>query len=264
MIIFASGRTDIPAFYSEWFIYRIRAGFVDVRNPYAPYGKEIEPNVPAKQTVIETFAELSQKLGKEKVCWRYDPIFVDSTYTVATHIREFKKMCEKLSPYTDRCVISFVDLYSKTIKKFPELKEVSENDQKFLAGSFARIAGEYGIKIESCAEKLDLSDYGVQKGECVSKELIERITNVRLSKNENVHQNLRKHCSCLPTRDIGYYNSCPNLCKYCYANYDEKTVQKNFLQHDKNSSFLIGNSRPNDIIQQAKQETFKDSQLFMF
>ena len=95
-----------------------------------------------------------------------------------------------------------------------------------------------------------------------SKELIERITNVRLSKN--VHQILRKHCSCLPTRDIGYYNSCPNLCKYCYANYDEKTVQKNFLQHDKNSSFLIGNSRPNDIIQQAKQETFKDSQLFMF
>ena len=160
MIIFASGRTDIPAFYSEWFINRIRAGFVDVRNPYVP--------------------------------------------------------------------------------------------QK----------GEYGIKIESCAEKLDLSDYGVQKGECISKELIERITNVRLSKN--VHQILRKHCSCLPTRDIGYYNSCPNLCKYCYANYDEKTVQKNFLQHDKNSSFLIGNSRPNDIIQQAKQETFKDSQLFMF
>lgn len=308
MIIFASGRTDIPAFYSEWFINRIRAGFVDVRNPYVPqkvtryrlepkvvdclvfctknpkplipyldelknfgtyffvtitpYGKEIEPNVPEKQTVIEAFAELSQKIGKEKVCWRYDPIFVDSTYTVATHIREFKKMCEKLSPYTDRCIISFVDLYSKTIKKFPELKEVSENDQKFLAGSFARIAGEYGIKIESCAEKLDLSDYGVQKGECVSKELIERITNVRLSKN--VHQILRKHCSCLPTRDIGYYNSCPNLCKYCYANYDEKTVQKNFLQHDKNSSFLIGNSRPNDIIQQAKQETFKDSQLFMF
>ena len=148
MIIFASGRTDIPAFYSEWFINRIRAGFVDVRNPYVPqkvtryrlepkivdclvfctknpkplipyldelknfgtyffvtitpYGKEIEPNVPEKQTVIETFAELSQKIGKEKVCWRYDPIFVDSTYTVATHIREFKKMCEKLSPYTDR------------------------------------------------------------------------------------------------------------------------------------------------------------------
>ena len=34
MILFASGRTDIPAFYSNWFINRVEAGFVDVRNPF--------------------------------------------------------------------------------------------------------------------------------------------------------------------------------------------------------------------------------------
>ena len=36
MIIHASMRTDIPAFYSEWFTNRIREGYVRVRNPYNP------------------------------------------------------------------------------------------------------------------------------------------------------------------------------------------------------------------------------------
>ena len=34
MIISASRRTDIPAFYSEWFINRIKAGLVMTRNPF--------------------------------------------------------------------------------------------------------------------------------------------------------------------------------------------------------------------------------------
>ena len=34
MIINTGQRTDIPAFYSDWFINRLKAGFVLVRNPY--------------------------------------------------------------------------------------------------------------------------------------------------------------------------------------------------------------------------------------
>lgn len=34
MLLFVSGRTDIPAFYSEWFFNRVKAGFLDVRNPF--------------------------------------------------------------------------------------------------------------------------------------------------------------------------------------------------------------------------------------
>ena len=33
MILSVSRRTDIPAFYSEWFYQRVREGFVCVRNP---------------------------------------------------------------------------------------------------------------------------------------------------------------------------------------------------------------------------------------
>lgn len=121
MILSVSRRTDIPAFYSDWFFYRIKAGFVDVRNPMNihrisridirpsvvdcivfwtknpramigrldelsgykyyfqftvnPYDKHIEEEVPLKRSVFDTFRELSDKIGPEKVIWRYDPIF---------------------------------------------------------------------------------------------------------------------------------------------------------------------------------------------
>ena len=34
MILYVSGRTDIVAFYTKWFMNRYREGFVDVRNPF--------------------------------------------------------------------------------------------------------------------------------------------------------------------------------------------------------------------------------------
>ena len=34
MILNVSGRTDVVAFYSKWFLNRYKEGFVDVRNPF--------------------------------------------------------------------------------------------------------------------------------------------------------------------------------------------------------------------------------------
>lgn len=130
-------RTDIPAFYSQWFFNRIKEGFVLTRNPYNPssvtkyvlsptvvdcisfctknpspiidrlneikdfrqiwhvtitsYGKDIEPNVPSKIDVIESVKKLSAIVGKEKLFWRYDPIFISKKYSVEYHIRAFEK-----------------------------------------------------------------------------------------------------------------------------------------------------------------------------
>ena len=36
MILNVSTRTDIVAFYTEWFMNRYREGFADVRNPFNP------------------------------------------------------------------------------------------------------------------------------------------------------------------------------------------------------------------------------------
>ena len=54
--------------------------------------------------------------------------------------------------------------------------------------------------------------------------------------------------NCVKMVDIGYYNSCPHMCAYCYANYSEKEVKTNYLKHDKTSSLLIGEITEKDTI----------------
>ena len=308
MILFVSGRTDIPAFYSEWFFNRVREKYVLVRNPYYPqqvtkyvidpsvvdcfvfctknphfllerldelngfgqyyfvtitsYGKDIEPCVPEKSEVIADFIELSKRVGKEKVCWRYDPIFVNEKYPVSYHIREFRKMAETLAPYTNRCVLSFIDLYEKTKQNFPGVKAVSKQDESFLARTFAFIAEELHMQLSLCAEESDFSAYGIERGGCVTGKIIYEATGNRILPQKA--SPLRKFCTCLPMHDIGMYNTCPHLCKYCYANYNAATVKKNTARHDPLSPFLIGNSLPDDVVKDAKQESWRDVQGQLF
>ncbi len=307
MLIFASGRTDIAAFYSDWFMNRVREGFVDVRNPYykaqvtryelskekvdcvifctknpepilkyipelkqkfplnffvtiTPYEKDVEPNVPEKGAVIESFKKLSELIGKQNITWRYDPIFISQKYLPSLHIRKFREYAEALKEYTGRCIISFIDLYEKTKRNFPEVNEVSVEDQKFIARAFSSIARDTNLRLETCAEEIDFSDCGVIPGACVSREIIEQTTGSVLLKKIG-RSALRKHCACLPTHDIGAYNCCPHLCKYCYANYDAELVRKNYARHDKGSSFLLGTSESGDIFHQAAQSLFRDTAL---
>ena len=305
MLIFASGRTDIPAFYSEWFMNRIREGFVDVRNPYygdqvsryrlvpdlvdclvfctknpqpmirhipelrergfalyffvsiTPYGSDIEPNVPAKQQLIESFISLSQAAGVQCVCWRYDPIFIDARYSPAYHERAFTAIADRLAGHTGRCIISFIDLYEKTKRNFPGIRAVTAAEQEELGRAFGTVGAEKGLHIESCAEKIDLSRFGILPGACISRGVVERAGGIKLRQNPGV-QKLRSGCGCLPMHDIGAYNSCPHLCRYCYANYDAQLVRKNAARHDPNSSFLLGSASGKDSLHQAQQQSFRD------
>ena len=175
MILNTGSRTDIPAYYSDWFYERVRAGEVLVRNPYyptqitryrldpavvdalvfctknplpmlkrlplldaftmfwfvtiTPYGREIEPHVPDKNLIAEAFCRLSESVGRERVSFRYDPIFLNETYTVQHHVENFGELAEKLSGYTGQCVVSFIDLYEKTRRNFPDARSVGKEAQ---------------------------------------------------------------------------------------------------------------------------------------
>ena len=74
-------------------------------------------------------------------------------------------------------------------------------------------------------------------------------------------QPLRKECACYLGYDIGAYNSCPHMCKYCYANYDEKSVRLNRINHNPKSAFLIGNDMPNDKVHKAVQKSWINGQI---
>ena len=306
MIIQTGMRTDIPAFYSKWFLNRLREGYVLVRAPYdlqtvtcyrldpevvdliafcskdpspmlghmdalkdfgqywfvtiTPYGRDIEPNVPGKEQVMEDFKRLSDIVGVDSMGWRYDPILITERYPVERHIRDFEHMARTLSGYTESCVISFIDLYQKVKRNFPEAREVQRADRIALGKAFAEIGKSCGMTIRACAEGEELAPYGVDCEGCMTVSIFEKALHTRLKvpggKNQRGGQ-----CACVLGRDIGAYDSCGHLCRYCYANTDADRVRRDLRAHDPASPFLLGGPLPGDRIHEARQESWRCDQL---
>ena len=307
MIINTGQRTDIPAFYADWFVNRLKAGFVLVRNPYnprsvtryrlspevvdligfctknpapmlphldllrpygqywyvtiTPYGKEIEPGVPDKREVLDSFRRLSDTVGPDRMGWRYDPVFISGDYPAERHIRAFEYMAQTLSGYTRTAVISFVDLYEKTKRNFPEVRPVTAEQRLLLGKAFVEIAGQYGMTVRPCGEGDELARFGADCSGCMTVAMYEQALGRRLKVPKTAPA--RKECACYLGGDIGAYNTCGHLCRYCYANYDAATVRKNLAAHDPESPLLIGRLEPGDQVHEAKQESWIDPQITM-
>lgn len=221
-----------------------------------PYGKDIEPNVPNKEKVIESFKKLSKHIGVNSIGWRYDPIFIGNNFDVNKHIYYFEKIAKELKNYTHNCTISFLDLYEKVKRNAPEIKPPNHEEQIQIAKVFSKIGKENNMVIHSCCEKTYLSQYGLKCNGCMSKEIVEKAIGCNLNP-PNSRKNLRESCNCLMGNDIGAYNTCGHLCKYCYANANKGLVIENMKKHNDNSPFLIGDSEEGDKITIAKQKSWK-------
>lgn len=311
MILSVSRRTDIPAFYAEWFFQRIREGFLYVRNPMNPrqvsriglspevvdciifwsknpapmlerldelreypfyfqftltgYGRDIEPGLPDKRKeVIGTFQKLSEKVGKERVVWRYDPILVNGRYTIEYHLKAFEEIAGCLKGYTEKVVISFVDFYAKTLRNTKDLyiKSLSREEMREIAEGMAQIAKSCGLVIETCAEQINLQDVGIRHGSCIDKNRIEKIAGCSLSVEKDKNQ--REACGCCESIDVGAYNTCRNGCRYCYANYHEEQVRKCIACYDVDSPLLCGRIEPEERVTDRKVRSFRNPQLSIF
>ena len=295
MVLNVSGRTDVVAFYTEWFMNRYKEGFVDVRNPFnpklvsriyfsdvdaivfctknptpilkyidkikqpilfhitlTPYKKDIEPNVLPKGIIIESIKKLSKLIDKNNIYIRYDPIFISEKYNLDYHIKSFDSLCSKLNGYVKHIIISFMDEYKNVSKNdyIIKSKQITDLDYEIIGKNFSKIAECYNMTIQTCSEERNLVEYGFQKKDCISHELAFKLTGKTNFKSWKARNN--KNCKCIEMVDIGMYNTCKHYCKYCYANYDEKYIEKNVKLHDKNSSLLIGYLKEDDIIKIRK------------
>lgn len=288
MILNVSGRCDIVAFYTDWFLKRMEEGYVDVRNPFypkqvsriyfedvdgivfctknpipivnrlekikkpmlfhvtlTPYKKDIEPNVPDKEKVIEAIKKISKIIGSENIYIRYDPILLNNKYPLSYHIKAFEKVCFLLDGYVKHIIISFVDDYKNVRNNGKELslQDFTKEDYEEIGKNFSKSAKNHNMTVQTCFEKENLVEYGFLKRDCVDGNLAFRLTGKTEFKKWKA-----RGCNCIEMVDIGGYNCCPHFCKYCYANYDEKKVRDNIKMHDKNSSLLIGKLESDDII----------------
>ena len=293
MIISASRRTDIPAWYAPWLMNRIRAGFCSVPNPFnpkqvahvslrrrdvdafvfwtrypaalMPHLPELEsrgypfyfqftlmdnpaamdPGSPSRDVAIGAFKRLSDRIGPERVVWRYDPLVFSGRTGARFHCAAYRGIARELAGFTKRSVISTVDVYRKNQKRLEALADdgirVFQPDAGTLrrtVSELAAAAGEAGMRIESCAETADWTRLGVAPGRCVDDRLMETLTGRPYPSKKDPGQ--RKACGCVLSRDIGMYDSCPFGCVYCYGMSSGGRARRNWKGHDPSSPSLIG------------------------
>ncbi len=226
-----------------------------------PYGKDIEPNVPDKHKVMESFKRLSDIVGVKRIGWRYDPIIVDDAHPVDWHIARFEEMSAFLEGSTQTCVISFIDIYKKVERNFPQARPVGRDDRITLGKAFIDTAHKHGITIKPCAEGRELEQFGADCSGCMTISTYEKALDARLTVPKRSTNQRNGECACLLGNDIGAYDTCGHLCRYCYANTDAGLVMRNMREHDPESPFLTGNSLPGEIIHEAVQRSWLDLQL---
>ncbi len=320
MIISASRRTDIPAYYSEWFYKRIEEGYCTVPNPFDAnqiylvdmrpqaataivfwtrnalplikninkldkkgyryyfqftinnYNKVYEPSNPSFESAVNCFKQLSDKLGRGKVIWRYDPILFTNDLTLDFHKENFSNIFNKLNSYTKRIVISIVDDYKKTLRRLNKLEVNYEENQigkpqvvellKFIVDK----ADSKGIKVESCAEEKDFEYLGIIHGKCIDDRLLKEEFGIDLTYKKDKNQRLP--CGCMVSKDIGMNNTCLMGCEYCYATTSHQAAVKNKKKHDPNFSSLIVHSISDEIKEKIhvfkQQKNFSEQQMVLF
>jgi len=222
------------------------------------YGKDIEPNLPSKrEALIPTFQKLSEKIGSERVIWRYDPILLNQRYAPEYHLKAFEEIAGNLKGYTRKVVISFIDLYAKTQRNTDGLniKQMSNAETMEFARALSQIARSNQLVIETCAEQIDLQNIGIKHGSCIDKELIEKIVGYKLKAGKDKNQ--RRECGCIESVEVGTYNTCKNGCKYCYANFNDAKVKESVKLYDINSPLLCGNLESDDKITVRKVKSLK-------
>lgn len=284
MIISASRRTDIPRFYSEWLIQRLRAGFCLVPNPYNPRQKshvDLRPqavsaivfwtrypgpllkyldeisamgfpfyfqftlnNYPALyeknavdlSAVLDSFTRLAQKIGPQRIIWRYDPIFFSHGLEPDFHIKNIKRLCQQLQGCTNHLIISLLDEYRKTKKQLINLNCGYQGDpikhpflQPFIK-DLVSLATVHHLTISACAEPLDLTFLGITQAQCIDASLLNKIGYTRLLYKKDPNQ--RSLCRCMISKDIGVNQTCPGGCVYCYASGNQESVRRNLQNHD--------------------------------
>ena len=217
------------------------------------YDRSLEPGIPPKKEIlISAFKALSDQIGPDRVIWRYDPILISESYSIAYHLENFERIAHELSGYTHKCIISFLDFYRDTEKNLAafRLQPFSDENQRLLAKNLGEIAISNHLELCACAEKMDLSAFQIQPSRCIDSLLLGKLAGYPLSVEKDKNQ--RKECGCAASIDIGTYNTCRIGCRYCYAVHSGRMRSLGGQTHQPDAPLLLGEVSAQDIIMDRK------------
>jgi hypothetical protein len=184
---------------------------------------------------------------------------LDARHPLDWHFEQFSQLCDKLRSFTRRCIFSFIDPYKKIGSGF---RTIRYEEMTAIASGFSEIAGRYNLELFTCAEEINLDEYGIGHSSCIDKGLIEQIIGNGLTAKKDKNQ--RSTCRCVESVDIGVYDTCVNGCVYCYATSSGGSAQRQRQNHDPNAPILIGYPVGNEIVVDRTVPSHKDSQFRLF
>ncbi|NTW54852.1 MAG: DUF1848 domain-containing protein [Chlorobaculum sp.] len=285
VIVSASRATDIPAFHAEWFMARLRVGYVPWRNPFNPRQRQyvsfrktravifwsknpapllpqlpeieamglnyyfqftlndyeadgLEPGVPPLDERIETFRRLADRIGPERVVWRFDPLLLTDLLTAAALLDRIDRLAGMLRCHTRKLVISFADLQRyrsvqhRLSRHCAGAREFTPDEMVAFAARLVDLNKGWGLELATCAEAVELA--GIAHNRCIDERLLARcfsndgelmaflgggalFSGEASSRPALKDRGQRKACGCIVSKDIGAYGTCGYGCLYCYA-----------------------------------------------
>jgi len=288
MILNVSGRCDIVAFYSKWFMNRYREGFVDVRNPFnynlvnRIYFDDVDAIMFCTKNPIPILDSL-EKIDKPILFYvtltsynkDIEPGLPDKKDIIEA-IKKISKIVGIDNLYIRYDPVFLSDKYNLEyhIRAFDKLCSLLNGYVKHIIISFIDdyknvrknmnvinykkiTENDYkkiGINFSNIAKKNNMSvqtcyeNYNLVEYGFKKDVCLSYDLVYRLTGRINYKIWKSRGCNCVEMVDIGQYNTCKHFCKYCYANYDEERVEKNCKLHNPNSSLLIGELKDDDII----------------
>jgi hypothetical protein len=290
VIISASYRTDIPAFYGEWMMRRLREGYCRVRNPYSGkplrvdlrpenvtafvfwtrnfgpllahldelkrfgrpfvvqytitgYPRALEAAVIPPDKAVEHLRRLSDEVHPRCGVWRYDPVVFSSVTDESFHLRNFEALARELEGSVDEVVISFAQLYKKTLRNMAGAgakhgftwTDPPDERKVRLRSELAAMARARGMQLTVCTQQEYTAPDAVE-ARCIDARRLSAILGAPIS--VPIKGN-RPGCACHESRDIGEYDTCPHGCAYCYAVQHRALALRRYKDHDPAADSLV-------------------------
>jgi hypothetical protein len=183
--------------------------------------RDLEPRVAPLARRIETLARLCEKVGAERVFWRFDPVckYRDNHGGYTTTERGFYTILPFIrEAAVKRCFFSFMTLYAKLKGRDARFDRFSINEKRDISMRLLSASLQAGISLYNCCNpEVPALAPGVKTAHCVDENIL------RATDRFGVHRTLspkptREGCGCFESRDIGsYHPKCPHGCLYCYA-----------------------------------------------
>lgn len=244
-------------------LYRLEPYPYYIQFTVNPYGGETERALPPKKTLLDTFRRLAERIGPERMVWRYSPILISADYTAERHLEFFGETAQVLRGYTKQCKMSLLDLYPKIRKRMAAcgVTAAGQSGGEALALRLAEEGRRNGIEVSACGSP-SLAAAGLPQAKCVDGALITRITGLRYNLKKDAGQ--RASCACVKSVDIGAYDTCGNGCRYCYANVSDEAVRRNRAAYDPRAPLLCSRLLPEDKVTEREAKSDRAGQLSLF